>query len=1199
MPVLKLLLLGSPQIELDGQAIQIERRKALALLAYLAVTGETFAREALATLLWPEQDTARALAYLRRTLWEVNQAVGKGWIELEQEKVRLETSHGLWLDTAQFTALLAPCRAADAPPSCQDALAEAAALYRGDFLAGFQVQDSAEFEEWQFLQAERLRGDLAFALHHLAAGHEAQAAYAQALPYAQRWLALDNLEEAAHRQLMRLHAQSGQRAAAIRQYALCKATLHDELGLAPSPETVALYEQIRRSELGSPRVPGISAASPAPTAPPTALLRRVLPAPPTPFVGRDSELAEIEGLMASNGHRLLTLMGPGGSGKTRLAIASAARLADHHTDLCADGVYFVPLAPLLTSDALVPAVAAALQFGFYTEGGEPHQQLLNYLREKRMLVILDNYEHLVDEIGLRLPVDILATAPGVRLLVTSRTRLNIQGEQLYAMTGMRTPEPAAVELWIDPLAEAGSYSALRLFIQSARRVQPSFTLTASNLADVARICKLVDGMPLGIELAASWLEVLAPAEVRAEIEKSLDFLETSLLDMPARQRSIRAVFDASWAMLTAAERDTLQRLAVFRGSFSRAAAEQVASASLRTLLTLSNKSWLQRHSDDRYHVHELLRQYAHAQLENDPTTWVQARSAHAAYYADFVAAQEKQMASPQRRVATSVMQQEFDNVVVAWQWLVDRGQFDVLTQSMLGGVVRHAVVFQRGDQSWSMMKRARQALEARANTPQSQLDLAILLTAEALLGLVIWVTPAVAGWVSATPRVIIRQAWDIVCRLPALPPTVWTVLLGDLVAGHIDFAEGHQALGELLPVLRTGDDRWLLAFALRIYARQITVRAADHAAALQLLAEALTIQQQIGDDLEQATILADLANLAMETQAYTEAADLWRAARDTFVRVGDMANAGYMTWRLGDVSIEHGHFGEAFDLFHEAQHIFRQSGFRGQEIDCVHNESILALRYGTIEHARRTRQYCLEVNEQLGLALSVAWSKWELGDIERVDGHVERARALYQEAYRGFLTHDVPFGIAYYHRGLGELALATGDFAEAQAQIHMSLDNLRTAHNRWTTAYVLSLAGRAAVGLADYAAAARTLAEALDTTVRLGQHGLMMVPLAAVAQLWAATGNTEAAIRLAAFVAQHWATWHETRRYAITTRTQVAAMLPAPVVEAAVREGEALDMAGALALAGVEGQGLGIGGWGLGVGDEERWIGFRHESDGA
>ncbi len=1171
MPSLKLSFLGSPQIELDGQTIQIERRKALALLAYLAVTGETFARETLATLLWPEHDTAHALAYLRRTLWEINAALGKGWIEIDQEKVRLDAAQDLWLDTARFAALLAPCHAADVSAACLDDLAEAVTLYRDDFLAGFQVQDSNEFEEWQFFQAARLRTDLGLALQRLAAGHEAQRAYAQAIPCAQRWLGLDNLEETAHRQLMRLYARSGQRAAAIRQYELCARILHDELGIAPALETVTLYEQIRRGEL----TPLDLATAPAQTfaqtvAPSAPHVRRVLPTPPTPFVGRHDELAEIEALLTAADCRLLTVMGPGGSGKTRLATASAARFADHHPDLCRDGVYFVPLAPLQTTDALVPAVAAALHFGFYAEGGNPMQQLLNYLREKRMLLVLDNYEHLVDETGLRFPLDVLDAAPGIKLLVTSRTRLSLQGERLYGITGLRTPALAAITQWSDPMHEGGAYSALRLFVQSGQRVQPDFALTMHNLSDVVRICELVDGMPLGIELAAGWLEVLGPAEIRSEIEKSLDFLETSLVDMPARQRSIRAVFDASWAMLTPVERSALQCLAIFRGGFTRTAAEQVAGANLRTLLALANKSWVQRHADDRYHVHELLRQYAQEQLEAVPAAAAAARTAHAEYYAAFVEAQEKQLASPQQRVAVLALQQEFENIASAWQWLVDRQQFDVLISSMLGGVARYAVVYQRSRQSWAMMKRARQALEPLAVNPARRQDLTVLLAAEAILG--------VSGWTTPAPRAIIRQAWAILHDQSPLPAMVWTVVLANLVAEYIDFEEGHQALGELLPALRAGEDRWLLAFALRIFANQVMLGAADHVAADRLLREALAIQQHIGDDLEQAAILADLANLAMESRAYDEAADLWRAARDTFARVEDIASIAYMTWRLGDVDIERGEFDRAFGLFREAQHTFRKTGNRGLEVDCVHNESVLALRYSTSEHARRTRQYCLEVNHQLGLSLSVAWSTWELGEIERFDGHRDLARDCYEAARRGFLAHDIPFGMAYYHRGMGELALAAGDFDQAQTHFRQSVEILRAAHHRWTLAYVLSAAGRAASGAGDIASAQQMLTEALDTAIHLGQHGLMMVPLAAIAAWLQAAGHAAAALRLAAFVAHHWATWHETRQQAAATREQAAAVLP-PAVAMDVRlRGEALALPEVLAVFGAVDFGFWIGG---------------------
>ncbi len=345
MPLLRLLLLGTPGVELGGRRIEVDTHKATALLAYLAVTGQAHSREALAALFWPDYDQHRAYANLRRTLWAINKALGAAWLEADADTVGLASAPatdaagtGVWVDVVEFRARLAEGgaaggkaaprhghAAAESCPACLAALAAAASLYRDDFLSGFNLRDSPNFDEWQYFQSETFRRELAGALERLAAGHAAAGDHEPAVGYARRWLALDPLQEPAHRALMRAYAAAGQRNAALRQYAECARVLQAEVGAAPEAETTALYEQIKTASPSAAPAPSqaqirtphaASAAAPA-----------NLPVPPTPFVGRQSELAEIAAALADPACRLLTLVGPGGIGKTRLAIQAAGSQA--------------------------------------------------------------------------------------------------------------------------------------------------------------------------------------------------------------------------------------------------------------------------------------------------------------------------------------------------------------------------------------------------------------------------------------------------------------------------------------------------------------------------------------------------------------------------------------------------------------------------------------------------------------------------------------------------------------------------------------------------------------------------------------------------------------------------------------------------------------------------------------------------------
>ncbi len=401
----------------------------------------------------------------------LRKGLGGEWLVADRETIGTHPQADLWLDVAHFRRLLSSPRThghpeAETYPECLEALAEAVELYRGDFLEGLSLRGSANFDEWQFFQTDGLRQELALALERLVHGYSAQGAYEQAIPYGQRWVALDPLHESAQRELMQLYALAGQRAAALRQYKECARILEAEIGLPPSEAMTALYEQIRTSQaIGEEPVR------------PVARPRHNLPAQTTPFVGREEELKAIRARLHEPACRLLTLVGPGGVGKTRLALEAASGLVPQMEQVgFADGVYLVRMAPLESAEAFVPAVAKALGFSFYGEaegskGPDPQPQLLDHLRQKRLLLLLDNFEQLL--VGVQLVNAILAAAPGVEVLATSRARLGLQGEHLYTVTGMQFPElvfPSGIEIPEEALA----YSAVKLFMQTAQRVCPGF-----------------------------------------------------------------------------------------------------------------------------------------------------------------------------------------------------------------------------------------------------------------------------------------------------------------------------------------------------------------------------------------------------------------------------------------------------------------------------------------------------------------------------------------------------------------------------------------------------------------------------------------------------------------------------------------------------------------------------------------------------
>lgn len=675
---LTLAFLGPFQVTLNGQPARFATARARALLAYLAVEADrAHRREVLADLLWPDhtetlarQNLSQDLTRLRRAIQDTTGA--DAHLHVTSTTVQFNAASAD-VDVTRFQSLLAACASHrhDAIGSCLPCLSRlraAIALYQGDFLAGFTLKNNQPFNEWSLYQRERLHRQALDSLEVLVGRALAADDYAQAQRYAQRQLDLEPWYEEGHRHRMRALAAQGQRSAALAQYETCRRILAAELRVEPSAETRALYEYIRDAE-GEARPPHRPAQG--------------LPSPLTPFIGRTRELAAIHARLREPGVRLLTLVGLGGMGKTRLAIEAARR----HADACPDGVYFVPLTPYVGPAALAPAIAATL--GLALQGADVWAEALRALQPRQALLVLDGLEHLlaspsersgegIESSVSRAVVELLEAAPGVQVVATSRVRLGIPGEHVYVVEGLDYPAQARLE-------DAASAPAVRLLVESARRRSPSFTLTASNVAAALRLCDLVQGMPLGIELAAAWLELLTPAEVAAEIEKSLDFLAEERSNGLDGQRSLRATFEWSWRRLSESDRQALRRLAVFRGGFTREAAQTVADVSLRDLTGLVYKAllrWNWARGAGGYEMHDVVRQFAAEQLHQDTAERDAVAARHAAFYLDLLEGFEIRVEGVDAPAVIRELQAEAVHIGQAWAWAVAQGDLDQLNRTV-------------------------------------------------------------------------------------------------------------------------------------------------------------------------------------------------------------------------------------------------------------------------------------------------------------------------------------------------------------------------------------------------------------------------------------------------------------------------------------------------------------------------------------
>ena len=538
---LDLTLFGAPRIAHAGVPINgFISRKVQALLIYLALSGRPHSRINLATLLWGDRKESAARGNLRKALSNLRHLAGDYFIiDRQQVAFRREIEHRI--DVVEFERQVQWVAGQDITAAHVEHLSAAVALYRGDFLEGFFVNDAPDFENWMLAERARLRTLALNGLDKLAQSLARQGDLEQAIAQARHLLHWEPWREETHRQLMEWLAQTGQRSAALAQYEICRTVLQGELGAEPDADTRALYERLLRAE------PSVAAARSSHSASDenkqagsraatdrlhsvSRALRHNLPAQPTPFVGREQELADIVAHLQEPACRLLSLVGPGGIGKSRLALQTAQILTSvpPAQTLFDHGIWFVQLGAATSPAEVVAAIGEAFALVSYSNVS-PRQQLLDHLREKALLLVLDNFEHLLSAANLL--VEILANAPAVKLLVTSREALNLREEWFHAVEGLAIP-PA------DTSGEAlTSYDAVRLFVQNAQRARASFALTEESQA-VVRICRLVQGMPLGIELAAAWLRALPCATIAREIAQNLDFLTSRLQNVPARHRSM-------------------------------------------------------------------------------------------------------------------------------------------------------------------------------------------------------------------------------------------------------------------------------------------------------------------------------------------------------------------------------------------------------------------------------------------------------------------------------------------------------------------------------------------------------------------------------------------------------------------------------------------------------------------------------------
>jgi predicted ATPase/DNA-binding SARP family transcriptional activator/tetratricopeptide (TPR) repeat protein len=949
MSVLKLTLFGAPRIWKQDVGIEIDRKKALALFIYLCLHEHSFSRESLCSLFWSEHNHTQSLAYLRRAIWEINQALGTEWLDTPKNLVGIAPSarQNIWIDVSHFLALLKSAKQTVGDwHTCIALLQQAERLYSADFLAGFGLRDASAFDDWMMNQDSSLRQARLQVYQLLWQGYAETHQWQLALDTAQNWVNIDNLHEPAQQALLESFVATRQLNRAIQAYSHYTSLLWGQLRILPSE---AMQAYLRGLKTQKP----IKPAYPTPLGSSLQSLDLLRFNYGTPFLGRRNELEELSQLLANPSVHYVCIVGLGGVGKTRLLLESA-RMQQH---LFPHGVDFIPLAAVSHPDHLVNAMCSALQVQIPAEqsdSAESFDHLVEFLKPRTQLLLLDNLEHLLypsefAQKTKKIIQDLLWQAPNLKILATSRHAMQISQEWVFPLLGMTQPEVHSPE-W-------EQYGAVQVFVQNARKASAKFHLQLADRPAIAQICQLLDGLPLGLELAAQWANQLTCAEIARQIATNLDFLQTSEGGKAERHRSLKATFNYSWQMLSPQEQSTLAQLAVFRGGFEREPALSVCQSELTTLNNLFGKSLLVRREGRRLDLPQALHGFVLQKLESTPELQHAAQLRHCQYFADFSHGQIHALRSRTSHQALLAIWQDFENIRAGWQFAVThllgqalRAYLPVLFHYLdIRNYFQEAVtLFQPPSHLWQA--------SGQSATPPGQSALALLSACQA------WFLSRLGRIAVAYP--LFHDSLATLQRLEEESDLRFVQTLALNVLPLVSTEKREIALA-LLAYYRTHQDYWGMAQILPHLG--YTLRAADPPQAFSVYNESLQLFQSTGDATSMAEAYLSRAEVLHYNGQYHAAREYHTAALAIAREIHDERLTALCLDYLGYLAREVGEYDSAEQAHQESLRLSQQVGDQLGVAGSLDNLGLLAYERG-----------------QLGLAL--AYFQQGLG-LRRATGH--------------------------------------------------------------------------------------------------------------------------------------------------------------------------------------------------------------------
>lgn len=1042
---LRISLLGNFAITHAGNPVSgFRSEKVRALLAYLAAGQDrTHSRDGLATLLWGEYDERAArtslrisLSNLRKIFEPLEDAIGHRLLVVERHQVILRADPALSVDVQEIDRHWA---ATEAHPhtsllacgACMDRFAQAVDLYTGPFLAGLLPQDAQQFDEWRTVQQERLHRRVQAMLHALTQHALASQTPQQAEQYARRQIALTPWHEEGHRQLMQALAAQGLRAQALDQFEKCREILAQELGIEPAVETTALFTAIKSGQMA----PAASTSAPQnrlglPTA------RHNLPAQLTPFFGRSAEIAEILARISNPNDRLLCLVGLGGAGKTRLALAAGERLLAAFPG----GVWFVPLASIdeeisapasSLEDALAGAISQALGLQLHSPDA-PLAHLQRQLANRQALLILDSIEHLLEgtagAVVRDLILELLSSAPGLKILVTSRQRLMLQAESVLLVEGLEIPAE-------DGLENARDAHSVQMFSERARRVVGNFD-PGAELACIVQLCRFVQGLPLAIELAATWALHYTCREIIDQMD-SLDIFSTALHDVPDRHRSIRMVFERSWELLSAEEQRVLLQASIFRGSFSRQAALAVTDGSIRELAALVDKSLLRRLAGGRYQLHELLRQFVlgkrREQLDRQESHQLQGR--YRSYFLTLLHENESALNSRAAKQAVTALHQDLDNIRRAWQFGLEQADLTGLSDSLralclfytLDGLFREgeallersAASLQRQqpgeDPAWTRLLARMQTERALLQNRQGRLD-AAQATAERAVALA-----QSAG--HAESQILARSHMGYALWRQGQTAPAQAIL---------------QEAGEIAEAAQRQD----LASYVRARLGALALMQGGYDESRRAFEDYLRFCRNVGDLFEESLVRNNLGYIYHALREYSPAQAYFEQSLAIKRELGVRQGMGNTLVNLGVIALTVGQYAQAHSRYQQALAFSRELGDQRLEGLALSNLSLFYAETGQFEESVEAARLAERIHAQVGDRPTLGYIHTHLGHGLAGLGRLDEAEAAYQRAVQLHEEMDQPNPKAETLAGLADLHLRRGDPAAACRAIAALIDDL-------------------------------------------------------------------------------------------------------------------------------------------------------------